>query len=493
MKISRLVSVAVLLLLVFKLKAGETERNPHLYPYELDSTNSLTRAIIKKQPDSQIIQLLNATNKQALNIPDSYGQLPFIAALIKGNSKVINAFLKRYVDLDLNREDEVYDPYTPLAAAIITGNSDIINWLIIKKIDINKKFGHFKGTALIRALREILFPFSDINYQKLVTGVRALLFHKALQDNLADIVNMKDKYNNTALHVIASKYNGYAVEIMKLLVDAGADPQSKNDKGRTPEELIEGQQTAVKRVVLSYASTNPIIRAILKGESEKTILNLATQPATHQYINKPDSAGKTPLVEAIGKAGTPEFIKKFVAKGVRIEADKDGITPLAAAIIRGYEEIVRWLLYDIKVNVNEPVKETIPLILAVESRPEPNAKLVQLLLEKGAQVDMQDNAGATALIYAVQQYWQLSITNQLKRDIESFLKNSIKLLIKYGANPDIEDRLGNSAETYAQRVPALAKILEEAKKQPVETTQMLANKLSSLAYNLMVLRSVVRA
>ncbi len=520
MKLCYKIVIIFLICLSIKLKAGDIFNDPKTFSYTLRSDNRLINAIIHNEPANEIIQLLNKINTQDLDKPDSFGQLSFIAALIKGNPEVINAFLKK-TDLAINKEDEVYDPYTPLAAALITGNEKVINWLINKNADVSKKFGTNQETALIRALRH------TIN-QKVVTGVRALLSHQALQNKLAEIVNMQDKNGNTALHIVIRVKEGddskQILEIMKLLVDAGADPSIENRSYHTPA----AQLTTIREVpeyhnmwnIISRASTNPLIRAILNDESRDTILKLATR----QYINMTDSAGKTPIIEAIAKFDDVEFIKKLVTKGASIEADKKGITPLKAAIDSGHEEIVRWLLDDRKVDVNQLVKGATPLISAVDkdnlniarmliekgadvnkkvgargetalmaAAQKGNAEMIQLLLESGAQVNMQDNWNATALIYAVKQYWDLYTGSKLDSNTAKDLKNSIELLIKHGASTSIKDQSGNSAETYASQVPALESILEEAKEQPIETTQMLANRLIFLAYDLTVLRLSIRA
>jgi uncharacterized protein len=113
--------------------------------------------------------------------------------------------------------------------------------------------------------------------------------------------------------------------------------------------------------------------------------------------------------------------------------DKRGISALFHAVANGHNKIVAALL-DITKQPDdvEPEKGFTPVMMAATSG---HIAVVRLLLEHGANPDLRNFDGITALHNAV---------FEEQCDI-------VALLIQAGANPEIHDRLGNTALELAER------------------------------------------
>jgi uncharacterized protein len=88
---------------------------------------------------------------------------------------------------------------------------------------------------------------------------------------------------------------------------------------------------------------------------------------------------------------------------------------------------------DVNLIIKQGFVETNLIVTAVYNK---NADVVRLLLRNGIDVDLDDNFGATALMYAV------STSNV----------ELVKILLDSGANPTLKDKSGNNAVSNAKKV-----------------------------------------
>ncbi|MCX5827124.1 MAG: ankyrin repeat domain-containing protein [Deltaproteobacteria bacterium] len=115
--------------------------------------------------------------------------------------------------------------------------------------------------------------------------------------------------------------------------------------------------------------------------------------------------------------------------------DKKGNSALIHAVANGHERIASVLLHITKQPDDvEPEKGFTPLLLAATDG---HTAMVRLLLEHGANPNMKNFDGVTALHNAV-----------FEKQIDI-----VKLLLEYGADPTIKDRFGNTPIDLAQREP----------------------------------------
>ena len=162
------------------------------------------------------------------------------------------------------------------------------------------------------------------------------------------------------------------VKQVKLLLDKGADVNTKNKDGVTVLMMasVEGQVDVVKLLLDKGAD-----------------------------VNAKNKDGVTALVVAIAR-GNVDAMRLILDKGADVNAkNKDGATPLVVAIVQGNVDAVRLLLEKgAEINAKYEGGATVLMIAAGVGQVE----VVKLLLAKGADVNAKDKDGMTALNAASQ-------------------------------------------------------------------------------------------
>ena len=271
----------------------------------------------------------------------------------------------------------------------------------------------------------------------------------------------RDAVNRTPLHEAAGKGH---VTIVNLLLEKGAEVDSKDERGETPmllavnrgyEPMVElllrygahvdskdsneftslhwaalrGHKMMVKLLLEHGAHVNqkncydrtPLHGAALEGHG--AVVKLLMEYGAH--VNFKDDNDWTPLHKA-AYGGHEAVMKLLLKHGAQVNSKSvNGYTPLHIAAQNGSEVVVKLLLeQDVQANFgskyeNAPLTEEArgechmtvrlmdtknwegetPLFLAVT---EGREKVVKLLLEQGAQTDLENKAGDTPLSVAKQ-------------------------------------------------------------------------------------------
>ncbi|CAN0027811.1 unnamed protein product [Ectocarpus sp. 4 AP-2014] len=161
-----------------------------------------------------------------------------------------------------------------------------------------------------------------------------------------------------ALHVAINHYN---VDVFRLLLKAGADPDSANGKGLTPlmltcilEDSARGEQRAVMARELLEAGADPSLAdfqgktalgfAAARDQTNLIDILLQNAPTT---LNRATPDGLTPLYAA-AMSGKGKAVSHLLSAGARqppASAEKD-MCPLVAAVRENHQEVVRVLLTD---------------------------------------------------------------------------------------------------------------------------------------------------
>lgn len=136
-------------------------------------------------------------------------------------------------------------------------------------------------------------------------------------------------------------------------------------------------------------------------------------------------------VFTIARSGTVEDLKKIVNKDPEIINTKNsnGFTPLILACYKGNVAVVKFLIENSK-TINTSSDMGTPLMACVVKG---SNEILELLLQKGADPNLTDSKGTTALMYAAQ-----------FQNIDA-----IKLLLKHKAEIQHKDKDGKTAFEFA--------------------------------------------
>jgi ankyrin repeat protein len=271
-------------------------------------------------------------------------------------------------------------------------------------------------------------------------------------------VNAQDVTGLTAL-MWAIMFNSYA--ITELLISNGADVNARDISGDTP--LIFAAKSGKKELVELLITSGSDLNAKCKGNN--ATLNLVIAANADLKIRNTDGWTALMFAEAMGHIDIVELLRKQGAIDVFIDVR----SPLTEAIINGDFHKVKSLIYGghnvndknmlgyspLYLAVKKSCKDIIELLISAganlndQSGPynrtallcaisQPNKELAQYLILKGADVNVGDRNGVTAIICAAEREG-------------SDLNHIINILISYGADVNVRDCMGTTSLMHAAR------------------------------------------
>ncbi len=220
------------------------------------------------------------------------------------------------------------------------------------------------------------------------------------------------------------------VDVVRLLIQAGADINIRDNRMDNPFLYAgaEGLLDILRLTIDAEADTKltnrfggtALIPAAERGHVE-IVHELLTRSDVD--VNHVNDLGWTALLEAIilsnGGERHQQIVQLLVDHGADINiADKDGVTPLNHAQMRGFTEIERIL--------NNALARDMQLITAAGQG---DIETARRLLDQGASVHTRDENGRTALIAAA-----------YRNDLAI-----VDVLIRAGADVNIQDNTQQSA------------------------------------------------
>ncbi|MDJ0578866.1 ankyrin repeat domain-containing protein [Crocosphaera sp.] len=223
---------------------------------------------------------------------------------------------------------------------------------------------------------------------------------KVLINHGAD-VNAKNEYGETPLHTAVLSENK---EIVELLINHGADVNAKNEyDGKTPlySAVLTKNKEIVELLINHGADVN------LQNEKVFTPLDIAGKANNKKIaellinygvdVNTRDKSGNTPLYSAV-ENNNKKRVELLINNGADVNArDKHGFTPLHNAVWKENKEIVELLINNgADVNTRNNYGFT-PLNSAIWKE---NKKIVELLINNAADVNAKDKHELTAFDYA---------------------------------------------------------------------------------------------
>ena len=138
------------------------------------------------------------------------------------------------------------------------------------------------------------------------------------------------------------------------------------------------------------ANGNPMLILAIRDKSTNVIdLLLGNKNIDVDLSNK---SGETPLMMASIDGNLP--LVKTLVLGHKAQLDHIGWTPLHYACAKGHLEVAQFLVANGAIVDSLSVGNTTPLMMAVQSG---NEQLVKFLLDKGADLQLKNNNGLTAI------------------------------------------------------------------------------------------------
>lgn len=272
-------------------------------------------------------------------------------------------------------------------------------------------------------------------------GVRVLLAAQA-DPNIIDM-------RNKSTPLIKAAEGGHEGAVRALL-EAGADPQMADSGGNTPLLLaLSRGHAAIARLLIENGADITAVNnykagvfhcaCASKGEDSDILTFLAEQGA--EGIDRPDgTSGDTPLMRAATLTNANK-LRLLIRMGVRLNAQNvRGATPLMMAVNGNHPEAVQVLL---EAGANPNIKDVngnTPLARALSMGHLPIARL---LLAKGADPTLRNKRGETMLHCACKN------ANDNLSPAGGGKTALVDLVIDRVADIDAVDAEGNTAMHYA--------------------------------------------
>ncbi|KAF4455941.1 hypothetical protein F53441_1808 [Fusarium austroafricanum] len=280
------------------------------------------------------------------------------------------------------------DDAPPLVHAAMSGSQDVVEVFLEKeaKLDVMLKTPGFCGTPLIAAAEG---GYLDIARRLIERGANI------------DQVNIN---NSTALYCCAAQ--GQA-EMVKLLIDAGADTQLAHTSGWLPIHKTYGSVETLKVFLEAGADVNsscpdgtPLYLAAYYDKLDAVKLILSYNPIIDTRCPQEDTwdSGYTPLHLAVCNDSF-EMTRLLIEAGadLNIKSPKGG-TPLILAVVGKKEESLKALLeYNVDLDVVDNFGDT--AIHCMDS-PAP-LSIAKLLINRGTSLKFRNKRRQTILDSAV--------------------------------------------------------------------------------------------
>jgi ankyrin repeat protein len=231
-------------------------------------------------------------------------------------------------------------------------------------------------------------------------------------------MEIKNKYGYTPL-MLALRKNEPNPQIAIALIENKADVNAAFDKKYDDEDKMTPLMYAVSEYMLNKPK---VIQALIDFGADVNAKNAKD--------------GRTPLLIAAGSANNTEVIDILMKAGSKIEEkDKYGYTPLMLALKNNYaypDIAIALMKYKAGVNAVYPETGSTPLIIALGEHIVTKPKVIQALLDFGADVNAKNITDTTPL---------MSAARYSSEEI-------VKMLLKAGAVMNVKDRTGKTAEDY---------------------------------------------
>ncbi len=289
----------------------------------------------------------------------------------------------------------------------------------------------------------ILFSCTPPSYNDLITAIENS-DQKLLLKYIDKGIDLNNNSEGEYPLFFALKRSNY--EVVKIMVDYGADVTIKNEKGQTPlyrcylfrrnklTKLFAENGGDVNFQVEVDGETKPaIIDLIEKGNEELAKVFLLG----NQDFNVTANKGRDIMHKAL-LYGSKDFMRFAIEVGVPINhIDDDGESPLTQAldmgyIDKGYIDKAR-LLIESEALIDNELTPWSTLVVNWDNNSEEMAKIAEIYLEKGLPIDFETD-------------------DPILSCVECASVDAMKWFLEHGFNPNLKNGSGETPIDFVWRI-----------------------------------------
>jgi len=348
--------------------------------------NTLLQADFWKQGPS--VEAVKAEIAKGNN-PTALDPRAFDATTMAINNNAPTETIKFLVEQPGNGVGKItHDSRIYLHWAALRGNAELVEYLIAKGSDLQMPDSH--------GSEPIVFAVSG--------GQKNVAVYDAF---VKGGIDLKKKYKNGANLLLLGIANDNDLAIANYLTSKGLSLKDVDSEGSTAfDYAAKSGNVEVLKNLLSKGvkATNAALIFMSQGGR-----GTAAPIASYKYLVEelklnPNFANKSGNVlhSIVRKPNQEEIINYFLAKGVDVnKADEDGVTPFMNAAAGKNLAVVELLAPKVKnINaINERGESALTAAVATGS-----PEIVAFLLNKGANVKIEDQAGHNLAYHVVQNY-----------------------------------------------------------------------------------------